>query len=114
MFVFPLILCSLGLLVFLYNQIQSRIGKEQELIRKIFAEENPQLEPYLRKSLRYKDYYSTIPVVKEVRKTGGMTEEQIKKFIEDMWVRHNNRVKELQDSKDQLIVENKKKPRNKN
>lgn len=93
------------LVLILFFILQSKIGKEQEKERYKFADENPHLEEYLRRSPIYQNYYSTRPQMEKVRNSGGMTEEQRKKLIEEMWVRHNTRLKEIHVSKEKTIVE---------
>jgi len=98
MFLSPLVLI-------LFFLLQSKIGKEQEKDRYKFAEENPHLEEYLRQSPLYQDYYSTRPQMEKVRNSGGLTEEQKKKLLDEMWLRYNARLKEIHSSKEKTIVE---------
>lgn len=65
----------------LFYQLQSRIGAEQLLNRKKFAEDNPHLERYLRKSVAYQDFYSRWPPPRETNTVGGMTNEQKKNLL---------------------------------
>ena len=73
------ILLPFGLLLFYH--IQSRIGDEQKMQRIRFAKENPHLEFYLRMSPLYQDYYSTRPKTIEIKRMGGMTDEQKKNSL---------------------------------
>ena len=99
MFLSPLVLI-------LFFLLQSKIGKEQEEDQyKKFAEENPHLAEYLKRSPKYQDYYSKCPQMEKVSHSGGMTEEQKEKLLEEMWVRHNTRLKEIHGSKEKPIVE---------
>lgn len=74
-----MMLLPIGLILFFL--IQSRIGDEQKRERCQFAEANPHLEEYLRRSPAYEYYYSTRPPVEKVQPTGGMTEEQKKSSL---------------------------------
>lgn len=89
----------------LFFMLQSKIGKEQKKERYKFVEENPHLEEYLRRSPIYQNYYSTRPQMEKVRNSGGMTDEQRKKLIEEMWTKHHARLKEIHESKEKTIAE---------
>jgi hypothetical protein len=68
---------------FLFYQIQSRIGEEQMLTRKKFAENNPHLEIYLKRSPAYQQVYSSRPTIVNApyKNIGGMSDEQKKNLL---------------------------------
>lgn len=79
--VFTIIMLLSPFCLMMFFLIQSRIGDEQKRERHQFAEANPHLEAYLRRTPAYQDYYSTRPPVEKVKHAGGMTDEQKKSSL---------------------------------
>jgi hypothetical protein len=77
----------------LFFQLQAKIEEEQRLTRIQFVKYNPHLEIYFRQSSYYREFYSSVYPIKTVKYTGGMTDEQKKKFLDEMWAKHITKVK---------------------
>lgn len=97
-------LMVLQVFIYLYYLLQSVIKNRQEEERFQFWLDNPNLKIFFWNSPIYKKYYPTNPLSKECIIHGGMTLDEEKQFLEEMWAKHNARLKELHESKEKTLA----------